>query len=423
MALSDLTDPKAVVAAMDECDRVGRDVFRTTHGFDPSNRYELRRGRRRYDSKAIAGVAYGHQFGRPLQASEFSGGIAQNGAARVLRQLGFSIVDLQAETGPQLSAGTVYTWRQLAARFGFAEDYLGVAGGMISVPAHHALLVITHPGGAKSIDYRDTWDGKDLIYTGRGKHGDQQLVGQNRDVAENRRELYMFEEAGTRKLLYLGPVVCAGTSIEIAPDAAGAVRRVFRFRLQFSDEGARRSTASSPHVTPQARTRRSRPFDPDRRPQPPRPATRRQDPAVTAVRHEKALLGHHELIVVLDRSLKQADWSELGEMPDAIDLWGRNPAGLRVIFEAKTVRDGTERQRVRSAMAQLFEYRFECGEEDDRLCLVTNQPVETRRVELLEALEIAVVVVHDGELFAASPSARALLQGVVQPAVNVASQR
>lgn len=29
------------------------------------------------------------------------------------------------------------------------------------------------PGGGKSFDYQDYWDGEDLIYTGRGQVGDQ----------------------------------------------------------------------------------------------------------------------------------------------------------------------------------------------------------------------------------------------------------
>jgi hypothetical protein len=44
---------------------------------------------------------------------------------------------------------------------------------MIPRPDLNALLLITHPGGGKSFDYDDYWDGADLMYTGRGKKGDQ----------------------------------------------------------------------------------------------------------------------------------------------------------------------------------------------------------------------------------------------------------
>jgi hypothetical protein len=54
-----------------------------------------------------------------------------------------------------------------------------------------ALLLITHPGRARSFDYEDRWDGSTLIYTGRGRTRDQRLEGQNRDVAENRKRLFV----------------------------------------------------------------------------------------------------------------------------------------------------------------------------------------------------------------------------------------
>jgi len=90
--------------------------------------------------------------------------------------------------GRGLVRGETYSWASLGDRFGFGADYLGAAGGMISRPKHNALLVMTHPGGAKSFDYGDYWDNRDLIYAGRGKLGDRKLEGQNRDFAESRRD-------------------------------------------------------------------------------------------------------------------------------------------------------------------------------------------------------------------------------------------
>ncbi len=80
---------------------------------------------------------------------------------------------------PPLEVGRTYSWDELASLFSFKESYLGAAGGMVSRPEHDALLLITHPGGGRSFDYEDYWDGGDLIYTGRGKTGDQSLDGQN----------------------------------------------------------------------------------------------------------------------------------------------------------------------------------------------------------------------------------------------------
>ncbi len=58
MALRDLSDPQAVVAALDEFDRLGRETFLQKYGFGPARRYLVRRGPRRYDSKAIAAAAH-----------------------------------------------------------------------------------------------------------------------------------------------------------------------------------------------------------------------------------------------------------------------------------------------------------------------------------------------------------------------------
>src|SRR5262245_44615932 len=105
----------------------------------------------------------------------------------------------------ELVPGRIYSWEELGARFGFSPGYLSAAGGMISRPDENALLLITYPGGAKSFDYDDHWEGKALVYTGRGKVCDQQLVGQNRDLAENKRTNYVFEGGvGARLLQYVG---------------------------------------------------------------------------------------------------------------------------------------------------------------------------------------------------------------------------
>ena len=47
-----------VACAIAEYDRLGRDVFLTTYGYGPANSYLLVHNGRRYDSKAIAGVAH-----------------------------------------------------------------------------------------------------------------------------------------------------------------------------------------------------------------------------------------------------------------------------------------------------------------------------------------------------------------------------
>ena len=59
MALSDVT-ADGVERAIAEFDRLDRDAFLAKHGFGKARGYALIRGERRYDSKAIVGVAHGY---------------------------------------------------------------------------------------------------------------------------------------------------------------------------------------------------------------------------------------------------------------------------------------------------------------------------------------------------------------------------
>ncbi|MEV5748336.1 HNH endonuclease signature motif containing protein [Actinoallomurus sp. NPDC052308] len=89
MALTDITR-EAVLAAIAEFDRLGRDSFLEKYGFDSSRVYWLVYDGTRYDSKAIAGAAHGYLPGRsPLGAKDFSGG--RGHAETVLRRLGFEV--------------------------------------------------------------------------------------------------------------------------------------------------------------------------------------------------------------------------------------------------------------------------------------------------------------------------------------------
>src|SRR4051812_16934313 len=93
MSLSDLTSPTAVKHAIQECDSIGREEFLRKYGFAPAREYVLYYEEKEYDSKAVAGVAYGFQYPQagPLASAEFSGGIAPGGAAAQLFELGFEI--------------------------------------------------------------------------------------------------------------------------------------------------------------------------------------------------------------------------------------------------------------------------------------------------------------------------------------------
>jgi hypothetical protein len=99
VSIGDLTQPEAVHAAMDEFDAIGRDPFLEKYGYGHAKRYYVRRDGRLYDSKAIAGVAFGfeHPERGPLRNSDFTGGDAT--VVRRLGELGFEIVDEGGEDG------------------------------------------------------------------------------------------------------------------------------------------------------------------------------------------------------------------------------------------------------------------------------------------------------------------------------------
>ncbi|GII84189.1 hypothetical protein Ssi03_21790 [Sphaerisporangium siamense] len=88
MALSDLRH-EMVLSAIEEYDKLGRDAFLKVYGYGPARDYFLLHDGKRYDSKAIAGVAHRGVDGRPLQAENFSGGNAT--VARALSNLGFEV--------------------------------------------------------------------------------------------------------------------------------------------------------------------------------------------------------------------------------------------------------------------------------------------------------------------------------------------
>ncbi|MFC4785366.1 HNH endonuclease [Nocardioides sp. MAHUQ-72] len=89
MALADLTDPEAVRKAIAEFDERGREAFLDEYGFHPAWDYFIVVDGKRYDSKAIAGVAHLYERGALLTAGEFSGG--DSTVATRLEKLGFKV--------------------------------------------------------------------------------------------------------------------------------------------------------------------------------------------------------------------------------------------------------------------------------------------------------------------------------------------
>ena len=107
--LSDLSDKSAVLQAMTEYDELGRDAFLARYGYGPARSYFVVHDGKRYDSKAIAGVAHGKQFPTEglLAPHDFSGGDAT--VKTKLEQLGFEVV------GPELDLTQTSSFAELLA--------------------------------------------------------------------------------------------------------------------------------------------------------------------------------------------------------------------------------------------------------------------------------------------------------------------
>jgi len=103
---------------------------------------------------------------------------------------------------------------------------------------------------------------------------------------------------------------------------------------------------------------------------------------------EKANKRHFNTLCALDSYLREEGWRNVEEIPAAIDLRARKPGAGRVLFEVKTITASNERRQVRSALAQLVEYRIFFGNRRDKLCLVTNSPIGHRRLQVLDELGI-----------------------------------
>ena len=133
VALSDITDPTAVLQAAREFDALGREAFLAQYGFGKAREYFLVLSGKRYDSKAIMGAAHGYQFPEkgPLRAADFSGGDAT--VKTKLEQLGFAVESASADRSPvsqprrtsnSLQIGAVYTREQLRELFGITDATL-----------------------------------------------------------------------------------------------------------------------------------------------------------------------------------------------------------------------------------------------------------------------------------------------------------
>jgi hypothetical protein len=152
MPLSDLTDPAAVNAAMDEFDRLGRDEFLRKYGFGPSRAYFVSRDGKYYDSKAIVGAAHGFQHPQKgqLRSEDFSGG--ENTVRTLLEKLGFSVDVRGSEEPPTFEGRDVALIRQSRSRdryTDFSDDERAAHERVHAALRQLGQIVVDELGGAR----------------------------------------------------------------------------------------------------------------------------------------------------------------------------------------------------------------------------------------------------------------------------------
>lgn len=172
MALGELTSRDAVLQAMLMCDSLGSDEFRQRYGFGLASAYLLKHDSKLYDSKAIAGVAFGleHPDRGPLKPSEFSGGA--DGAAGRLKRLGFTITTRAQVTPPTLRD-------EYANRTEIAEIFGGNnVPGIIRFPGDDVVNAFSDEEGPYADEPPDPV--KPFEYRGDGRKGNQTLIRGNK---------------------------------------------------------------------------------------------------------------------------------------------------------------------------------------------------------------------------------------------------
>ena len=114
MALAELTRG-SVEKALEEATHLGRDGFLSKYGFKPAKKYFVKWKGALYDSKAIAGVAYGHLPGKTaFGPKDFTGG--EKNVGNHLQRLGFEMSSPE-ERNPSWTRDELILALELYVRF------------------------------------------------------------------------------------------------------------------------------------------------------------------------------------------------------------------------------------------------------------------------------------------------------------------
>ena len=152
-------------------------------------------------------------------------------------------------------------------------------------------------------------------------------------------------------------------------------------------------------------------FEPGKNPGRRRAAKAVASPEETTQLNEQANWRHRKLLVRLSKRLSDHGWSDVQQMPGAVDLRGTYRR-KRVLFEAKTITRKDEIHQIRLGLAQLLEYRFKYGVEGDALCLITDHPISNGRADFMASLDVAVMWPHKTD-YMGNVTAKKVLAGLL----------
>lgn len=243
--LSLLTDPTAVIAALAECDAIGRNEFLKKYGYKHSRLYPLHHNGKLYDSKAVAGVAYGKQHGTALKAKEFSGGAAT--VIPALDRLGFPVIEAKHPV-VDLAKGVTYFRKDLR------EHYGGQLMKGIWTPREFPVVFLFTGDSGKTYGYSDGWTEDGVFrYTGEGQTGDMTFTTGNQAILTHRstgKDILLFEDLGKGKgVRYAGLFECASWEEIAGADKEKKARKIIVFNL-IPVETAATGASAPTHVDP-----------------------------------------------------------------------------------------------------------------------------------------------------------------------------
>ncbi|MGW5376458.1 hypothetical protein ACWESM_13515 [Nocardia sp. NPDC003999] len=395
MQLDALTSD-AVLSAIQEFDDSGREKFLADHGFGKARGYYIEHNGTLYDSKAIAGVAYGNLPGRkPLLPGEFSGG--DETVARALRALGFHVAVKAKDANVRTAAKeqTDYWWSGDSSENCWVE-IRGLEGIGISLmcpdlrqngsrdPWYELVSsvrkrdVVYHYSTRESAFVGRSVAAKDAFHDAADGTYSVALTGFSPfgtivDLAEVRRKAdALYAERDRLAMAYEGQKLYLPFQFKQDRSRMAMMSNYFaklpRSIIDILFDGQALTERTAP--VPEIRTGFLQPF---------KPKADSDYLAAVAASSSRRTRAHETLVNAF------AQWLDArGIVPlrnAAIDLGTENPP---TIIEAKRV-NGRFADAIRAAVGQLYEYRyFEVARDDSGLIFLADEPIPPTWCNYLE---------------------------------------